>query len=84
MTRQQLINRTILDDLDHLPQDYLQSDAALRATVCMIVVPRPTTQELDSALRDLDSRRLITTVHNQDTGTKYSLTDAGRAVLANM
>ena len=84
MNRQQLINRTILDDLDHLPKDYMQSDAALRATVCMIVVPRPTTQELDSALRDLDGRRLITTVINQDTGTKYSLTDAGRAVLANM
>lgn len=84
MTRQQLIHRIILDSLNNLPEDYLQTDAALRATVCMIVVPRPTTQELDSALRDLDTRRLITTVHNQDTGTKYSLTDAGRAVLANM
>lgn len=84
MTRQQLIHRIILDSLNNLPEDYLQTDDALRATVCMIVVPRPTTQELDSALRELDTRRLITTVIDPDVGTQYSITPAGKAVLAKM
>lgn len=56
---------------------------ALRNSVRWALVPQPAYAEIDTALSSLEERGHITAVANEVYGTRYFLTDSGRAMLAN-
>jgi hypothetical protein len=79
--RQTNIRRAVLSALDAVPGGYLLPDDMLRADAARLVTPRPTTAELDAELAAADAARLILGVPGEE-ATKWKLTDAGRAWLA--
>ena len=79
-TRQHRLDRACLRVLANCG-DYLLPDANLRDEIGMLVVPSPTTAELDDTIRHHDSSRRLIGVQGE-TGTKWKLNDAGRAWLA--
>ncbi len=82
MTRRAISLRTaILTVLANLPSGYLLPDDLLRTDASRLVAPRPTTAELDQQIREADISRQITGVPS-DEGTKWGLSDVGRAWLA--
>lgn len=56
---------------------------ALRNAVRWAIVPQPTYAEIDTALEDLQERKMLVAVQNELYGLRYFLTDAGRAALAS-
>lgn len=78
--RQHRIDRAILRTLSNCG-NYLLPDSILRDEISLLVVPSPTTGELDNSIGYLDTGRLITGVL-AETGKKWKLSDGGRAWLA--
>ena len=80
-SRQINLDRTLLLALDSIPEEFLLPDTALRTDLGHVVVPTPTTAEIDDAIRRADTSRRITGISTED-GIKWKIADAGRAWLA--
>ena len=78
--RQHTIDRALARILEDA-SPYLMPEQALREEIASRVTPRPTTTELDDALRHADAERRLTSLA-ADTGPKHKLSDIGRAWLA--
>lgn len=78
--RQTKLRRALLQALAAVPAGYLLPDDLVRAESARLVVPAPTTSELDAEIRAADTERLILGVQGEDS-VKWKLTDAGRAWL---
>lgn len=79
------IKIAILTSLRQMPRGYAQSDESLLAEVSLAVDPRPTRQEVENMLTDLEELSYIKGVRNELTGTrKWMITDAGKCALAQI
>ena len=79
--RQTKVRRAVLKALECVPADFLLPEDTLRADARRLVLPAPTTAELDYEIAVADAQRLITGVQAEDS-TKWKLSDGGRAWLA--
>ena len=85
MTTRANIKITVLQVLDRMPIGYPQPVTALRADVSLALSPRPGSADIDLAIRELESLRLITSTTCLITGErKYAITDAGRVQLTQI
>jgi len=85
MTTRANIKITVLQVLDRMPIGYPQPVTALQADVSLALSPRPGSADIDLAIRELESLRLITSTTCLITGErKYAITDAGRVQLAQI
>ena len=75
------IRRALLQALKNMPQGILMPTHMLFADARRLVLPAPTAAELEEELQAADDVRLITGI-TTDEGTKWKLSDAGRAWLA--
>lgn len=79
--RQHRIDRALIEVLLNIG-DFLLPESTLRAEVSLLIPHiKPATSEIDSALRHADTTRRIIGIPTE-TGTKYKLTDTGRAYAA--
>lgn len=79
--RQTDLRRAILTVLAALPTGYLLPTDLVSSGAARIVIPEPTTAEIESEIRFADVGRLIVGVVGEDS-TRWKLTDAGHAWLA--
>lgn len=79
--RQFKIHRALLDALAAISGGYLLPEDILRADASRLVVPAPSTAEIDEELRRADRERRVTGIESE-TGMKWKITDVGRAWLA--
>ncbi len=79
-SKQLKIRRALLAVLQDLPDSILLPDDLLRAEASRLVLPRPTTAELDEQIEKADASRQILGIQG-DEGTKWKITDVGRAWL---
>jgi hypothetical protein len=75
--QQHRIDRSLINLMRNLG-DNLLPDAALRTEIELCTHPRPTTSEVDDAIRHADINKRITGVRTE-TGVKWKLSDTGRA-----
>lgn len=80
--RDESIIRAVLQVLDLLDGD--ASETIVHAEVNLRVKPNALLMELDRGLGHCEARRWIVGVRPELGATKWSLTDKGRAALANM
>ena len=80
-TRRQLTLDRALASILNDAQPYLMPEQALREEIASRVTPRPTTTELDEALRHADGARRLVSVQ-ADGGPKYKLSEIGHAWLS--
>lgn len=78
--RQHQIDRTLARLLNDA-QPYLLPEDALREELASRVIPRPSTTEVDDALRHADAERRLVAVE-AETGRKYKLSEIGHAWLS--
>jgi hypothetical protein len=78
--RQHTIDRALARILDDA-SPYLMPEQPLREELASRVTPRPSTTEVDDALRHADTELRLSTVQ-VDTGPKYKLSDIGQAWLS--
>jgi len=57
---------------------YMCPENVLRAEVVSLVIPPPSASEIDDSIRHLDTERCLTGIP-APTGTKWKLSDTGRA-----
>jgi len=79
--RQTDLRRALLTVLANVPSGYLLPTPLVQSGAARVVIPEPTTTEFEGELRAADSARLIVGVVGED-ATRWKLTDAGRAWLA--
>ncbi len=80
-TRQLKIDRAVLHALALIPEGYLAPQSLLHGDAARLVLPRPSTAELDEAVAHADASHRIVGVHGEE-GVKWKISDAGRAWLA--
>lgn len=78
-----MLTIAILRELASMPEGYLTPAAALRNSVRWAVAPQPTYAQIDAALHTLEEYGQIIAQHNNLVGLRYSISDKGRAALAN-
>jgi len=74
------IRRAVLLSARNMPEDILLSDEMLRADANRLVLPRPTTAELDQQIAAADCARQLIGIPS-DEGVQWQLSIAGRAWL---
>ncbi len=75
--RQIDVHRAVLQALSNIPAGLLMTEAMLRNDAARMILPRPTTLEIDSDIRHADAIRRIAGIQTEE-GTKFAITDAGR------